>query len=288
VPRSQIWESAQLTPQRPQFARSCSGSTQRPVQAICPAAQSEQPPFTQNGAESGHAWPHEPQLFRSVLRFRQTPSGQSVCPRRHGRIRHEPFRQLCKTVQATPQPPQFVGLDCRSAHSPAQQVLPEAQTVPQAPQFCASLATFRHAPAQHACPLAQTWPQPPQLFRSVWVATQTSPQQAVPKVVPQPKPHPPPTMAASAGGRLVATSSTSTPAPATASRRRPASIHNMPVRVLPRRSRTLRANGPALFLTVRLDGSVRHGHRPLPKCVRTSTWSTCSAPQPSRSRPKFS
>jgi hypothetical protein len=87
--------------------------------------------------------PHDPQFAGSVRVFTQ-PVGQSVCEplQAHTPVLHG------RPMQLTPQLPQFVELEERSAHDepqsvvpvgqlqmPAEHVRPPVQVLPHAPQF---------------------------------------------------------------------------------------------------------------------------------------------------------
>jgi hypothetical protein len=73
-------------------------------------------------------WPHEPQLFMSVLTAAHTPPEHSIVPDGH-MVEHVPFAQTCVPVQACPHEPQL--LVSWATHAPLQLRRPLPQT--QAP-----------------------------------------------------------------------------------------------------------------------------------------------------------
>jgi hypothetical protein len=133
----------------PQLASSVMGSTQVPLQQICPAAQTGEHPS--HAEESGAA--------------------------------HVPPQQSCPPAHVVPHIPQFVALELVFTQRPPQQVCPPAHIVPQPPQFSSSLSVSTHVEAQHvsAAPV-HARPQAPQLVSSVRVSMQAPPQQSKPVV----------------------------------------------------------------------------------------------------------
>jgi hypothetical protein len=115
------------------------------------------------------AWPHEPQLSGSAVRFTQAPA-QAVAPAPQS-VLQTPVLHTWLAAQAWPQLPQFLGSRLVWTQAPPQSVIapPPPPTAGQ-PQL----------PLLQTCPLEQVTPQPPQLFVSVAVATQAPAQFVVP------------------------------------------------------------------------------------------------------------
>jgi hypothetical protein len=179
---------------------------QVPLQTVPPLGQPQTPPL--QFWPPVQAWPHWPQLALSMLRFLQTPGGQSVKPvgQPPPPPPQAPFEQVAPLEQTLPQLPQLFG-SVRVLVQPVPvqkvwpfahlqtwlvQVVPAGQTLPHLPQLFGSLFETQtllqsrwpvghlQTPLPQAEPVGQTRPQAPQLFESLLVFVQVDPQQTVP------------------------------------------------------------------------------------------------------------
>ena len=117
VPSMQTWAREHALPQEPQLSRSVRGSTQVRGEAAPPSGLDEHTAYIdahssthapdEHTSPPVHAWPHEPQLFRSVITLAQ------IVPQRiwlEGQPAwHAPPTQTCPASHAAPQLPQLSG-----------------------------------------------------------------------------------------------------------------------------------------------------------------------------------
>jgi len=94
------------TPQSPQFELLFITSVHVLPHSFCPDTVQEQVPPA-HVVPPEQTWPHDPQLFMSVLTVAHTPFEHSIVPPGHV-VEHVPFAQTCPLEHACPHEPQLL------------------------------------------------------------------------------------------------------------------------------------------------------------------------------------